>query len=156
MPLSECDHHWTQLNVLERTLHVRECLWASNGRAWMRSKCAWTPLSEHWIWLNMHECTWMPLSESERNWTQFFTDSYMKMSAHECLWASGNAIERVWTCSECAWMPLSKYWMHLNALWVCVNAFERVLNAREHAWVRVNATEWVLNLCQCAPLVEVI
>ena len=69
MPLSACDRHWTRLDVLECTLSARECLWASNDYPWMCSECAWMPLSEHWMKLNMHECTWIPLTESECDWT---------------------------------------------------------------------------------------
>jgi len=116
MSLSECDHHWTQLNALERTLSACECLWVSNERAWIHSECTWMPLSEHWTRLNMHECTQMPLSESEHDWTHFFTDSYMKMSAHECLWVSGNEIEHVWMRFEYVWKPLSMYWIQLNEI----------------------------------------
>ena len=156
MPLSECDHHWMQLNALECALSAREHLWASIERAWTHSECVWMPLSEHWMHLNTLECTWMPLCESECDWEHLTTDSYIKISVHECLWASVNAIECIWMHPECTWMHLSEYWMCLKALWVHMNAFEWVLNATEGAWVHMNATEWVLNLCQCAPLVEVI
>jgi hypothetical protein len=100
---------------------------------WTYSECVWTPLSEHWTWLNALECTWMPLSESECDWTHLTTDSYMKLSVHEhlewvcmrlnALWVRLDAIElvlkaleRAWTRSECMWAPLSEYGTWLNVL----------------------------------------
>jgi len=137
MSLIECDRHWMRLIALERTLSACERLWVSIQHTWTCSECVWMPLSDHWMRSNAHECAWTSLSESECDWTHFFTDSYMKMSAHECLWASVNAIECVWMCSECTCTPLSEYWMCLNAIecmWMPLSEYETFLSV--HLWLR--------------------
>ena len=171
MPLRECDHHWTCLSE-------REGLWASIECDWMRlSVCErlWVSIEQNWTRLNAIECAWTQLCKlnaTEYTLILIPTWNLVRMNAFEWVWiwlntnecnrVHVNAFERVLNpieCTECTWTPLSKYWTRLNTLecmWMPLSKYWIQLNAIEHAWGHVNTSEWVLNLCECTRLLEVI
>jgi hypothetical protein len=147
LPLSDCDHHWSQLNAIECAWIYYECMWTSNN-----VERVLNALEHAWTHLKLLE---RALSAHERLWVRI-----------ECSWVHVNTIEGVWVWLNplsywflyeivCPWTPLSECecdWMHLNLLWVHVNAFECVLNALEHTrmcseclWVSIECTWMHLN-----------
>ncbi len=103
-------------------------------------------IEHNWTQLSAGECfeqDWTTLSESECDWMHISTDSYMKLSMHKWLWVSVNMIELPWECEcECNWM--------------CLIVCEYLWGSIECTWVGMNASKWVLNLHECAPLGAVL
>ena len=136
--LSECDHHWTHLNVLERTLSAHECLWVSIECAWVHSNLReflWVSIGHSWMHLSAREAfewVWMQLNALSLLIPIW---KWVCMKAFERVWMWLNMPEHTLSVWECLWARIEDTWTRLNVLWVHVNAIEWVLNATECAWM---------------------
>lgn len=121
-------------------LSAYECLRESMEWNWMQSSAC----KHFWVQPNMHE--------------YFTTDSYIHLSVNKCFWEHVNAVNH-------AWVHVNVFRWVLNAIkhdWMCLSVSEHlcaVLNSIEYdwmLWVWVHASESILNLCECAPWLEII
>ena len=138
MPLSECDHHWRRLNIVECTPSSRGCLWVSIENAWMQLNMLWVCVNAfewtlsmvqsvwvrmntfEWVWMRLkafnywfwheNEYTWIPLSECES-----IKHIWMCLSACEHLWAVLIVLECAPSVRECLWASIGCNWMRSSA-----------------------------------------